>query len=200
MPGSSQKLARIGKAKVIKSGGKCMGSELQSDGCNILHEWLKTGSQDINVAVWSWSYKVSVSKTPWVVFDWEGTAITTAKQKVSVIGEFIIMNDFLLEDWSGHPFEDGEVRLIERSSLGADAFISMDLRINGECSNEIWKAFVMGLCVPGKGGVTINVKLKSPTPDDWEKIQDVERYKKRDCIAAIRGFSVHSGGSLEEAN
>lgn len=177
-----------------------MGSELQSDGCNILHEWLKTGSQNINVAVWSWSYKVSVAKTPLVDFDWEGTAISTSKQKVSVIGEFIIMNDYLLGDWSGHPFEGGEVRLIERSSLGADEFISMHLRINGECLNEIWKAFVMGLCVPGKGGVTINVKLKSPTPDDWEKIQDVERYMKRDCIAGIRGFSVHCGGSLEEAN
>lgn len=127
-------------------------------------------------------------------------AITTSKQKVSVIGEFIIMNDSRLEDWSGHPFEDGDVRLIERSSLGDDEFISMDLHINGECSNEIWKAFVMGLCIPGKRGVTINVKLKSPTSDDWEKIQNVEGYKKRDCIAAIQGFSVHSGGSLEEAN
>lgn len=177
-----------------------MESELQSDGCNILHEWLKTRSQDINVVIWSWNYKVSVSKTPWVVFDWEGMAITTSKQKVSVIGEFIIMNDSLLEDWSGHPFEDGEVRLIERESARADAFIAMDLRINEECSNEIWKAFVMGLCSPGKGGVSINVKLKSPTPGDWEKIQDMERYKKRDCLAAIRGFSVYSGGRLEEAN
>ena len=177
-----------------------MKPELQNDGCNILHEWLKTRSQGINVVIWSWDYKVSVAKTAWVDFNWEGTAITTPKQKISVIGKFIIMNDFLLESWSGHPFEDGEARLIERSSLGADAFISMDLRINEECLNEIWKAFVMGLCGRGKGGVSINVKLKSPTPDDWEKIQDIERYKERDCLAAIRGFSVHSGGSLEEAS
>ena len=150
--------------------------------------------------VWSWNYMVSASKTPWVVFKWDGMATTTSKQKISVIGEFIIMDDSLLEDWSGHPFEDGEVRLIEGESAGADAFIAMDLRINEECSNEIWKAFVMGLSGPGKGGVSINVKLKSPTPDDWEKIQDIERYKKRDYLAAIRGFSVHSGGSLVEAN
>lgn len=177
-----------------------MESELGSDGCNILQGWLKTESQDINVVIRSWIYQVSASKTPWIAFDWEGTAITTSKQKVSIIGEFIIMDDVLLEDWRGHPFEDGEIRLIERDSARADSFIAMHLRINEQCSGEIWKAFVTGSCGPGKGVVSINVKLKSPTSDDWAKIQDVERYKKRDCLAAVRGFSVYSMGRLEEVS
>ena len=73
-----------------------MKPELQNDGCNILHEWLKTRSQDINVVIWSWNYMVSASKAPWVVFKWDGMATTTSKQKISVIGEFIIMDDSLL--------------------------------------------------------------------------------------------------------
>lgn len=124
--------------------------------------------------------------------------MTISKQKVSVIGKFIIMDDFLLKEWSGHPFEVGEVRLIEGENSEADTFISMELRINERCANEVWKAFVLGACNRDKGGISLKVEIEGPTADHWEKIQEVERYKKRDSLAAVRRFSLYSGGRLEE--
>lgn len=156
-----------------------IGSESQQPigGGNILRELLNAKSQAIHVAIWSWDYKMSASVprgTPRVLFQWQGMAITSSKRKVSVIGEFIIMDDSLLKEWSGHPFEGGEVRLIEGENKEADTFISMEVRINEKCCNEIWKSFVLGLCGREKGGVSLKVVVKSPTLDDWESFQSAE--------------------------
>ena len=170
-----------------------------SDG-NLLHQLFDEKSQTIHVAVCDWTYNVSASlfsERPWVLFQWEGVTTTRSRQKLAVTGEFIIADDHIRKDWSGHPFEAGEVRLIESKDSQTDTFISMQMRIDEKSCEEIWKVFVLGLSCPDSGGVAIRVKVKSLTSNDWKKIQEVDRYKKQECLLAVRDLSVYSGGSLK---
>lgn len=155
--------------------------------------------EGIFITILDWKYSVSASLSkhpPWVVFQWEGITTTISKKKTPVIGEFIISDDRMQQEWEGHPFEAGEVRLIS-GETDADNFISVDIRVNDKCCEAVWKGFVLGQ--GSDGGIAIRVKIDSPSEDDFKRLQGDERYKDPKCIMAVRRFSVVSGGKFRDS-
>lgn len=158
---------------------------------NFLHKLFGEKSPVMHVFILDWTYKVSASSprgTPGVLFQWEGVTRTISNQKISVIGEFIIVDDAMQTEWSGSPFETGKARL-STGRVEADKSISVDIRVNDKCCEQIWRAFVLGQGSHDCGGVAVRVKFGSPSED--------ERYKDPERLP-VREFLVISGGNFQD--
>lgn len=178
-----------------------MQSQVPNDKGNILQEWTSGKSREIDVLVQSWYCSVTAG-TPrkgfGKYFSWQGVATTKSKEAISVTGEFIIVDESTQSDWDGHLFEIGEVRLFEGDNEALYPYLSVEIRVNELCCDEIKKALVLGLCCRDKGRVMVRLKAKAPTADEWAKLHGIDRYKDRDRIVAVEGFSVYSAGGQEE--
>ena len=178
-----------------------MQGQVPSGNGNILQEWVSDKSQTTDVVIRSWYYSVSAWSPRQDIlrgFDWEGVILTKSKTSVSVSGKFIIADEAMQNDWSGHLFEIGEVRLFEGDNASLYPYLSVEIRVNDMCCNEVTKAFVLGLCCREEGRVRVRLKVKVPTVDEWAQLHGADRYKDRDRIVAVEGFSVYSAGGQEE--
>jgi hypothetical protein len=113
-----------------------MESKVSHDKGDILHDWLRTPSQEISVVLRKWYYSVSASSPRGKLlsqFKWDGTTTAPSRKEIEVIGEFIIMDEWLLRDWSGHPFEVGEVTLFDEKNGERDPWLSIEVRVSELC-------------------------------------------------------------------
>lgn len=177
-----------------------MPSLIPNDKVNILQEWVSGKSQEIDVLVRSWYYSVTAGTPRREVckhFSWQGVATTKSKDVIPVTGEFIIADESMQSDWDGHLFEVGEVRLFEGENEALYPYLSVEIRINEMCRDEITKSFVLGLCCRDEGRVMVRLRVKAPTAEEWAKLHGTDRYKDRDRIVPVAGFSVYSAGGKE---
>jgi hypothetical protein len=178
-----------------------MQSQAPNEKVNILQEWTSGKPREIDVLVRSWYYSVTAGNPRQGLgkyFSWQGVATTKSKDVISVTGEFIIADGSMQSDWGGHLFEVGEVRLFEGENEALYPYLSVEIRINEMCCDEITKSFALGLCCRDEGRVLIRLRVKAPTADEWAKLNGADRYKDRDRIVAVDGFSVYSAGGKEE--
>jgi hypothetical protein len=123
-----------------------------------------------------------------------GVFAARSGRTLAAIVDFIILDEGGIEEWRNHPFSIGAVKLI-CDNMEEEFFVSVDLRINASCFDDLLRALLLGACGRREGGVSLQIYIRQPSPSDGDKLKDGDRYKEQHGLLAVEKFiAVVNGG------
>lgn len=151
----------------------------------------------LNITPLNWNHMVSAYEPRYsgsVSLTGNGVFVTRSGRILTTIIDFIILDKGSIEDWRNHPFGIGVVKPTH-DNVEEEIFLSVDLRINESCFDNLLRALLRGSSSWREGGVSLQIYIRQPSPSDWDKLKDNDRYKEHHGLLAVEKFiAVVEGG------